>query len=255
LQVCCNVSSVKLWPVDVNSGRWTRGTLAYEKTFNNEAEDIWSELQVSVCDDKSEPTLGYAEAREGIKCTHYNGQTLTILSESIEMNRWYLVCYTKSTGCSQCHLEAMCDNDFTNECAEMWMLNSVSAITNESMTMWLKIGKRYPFIDQTSVEITVKDQARGKRILKYERLPELNKQIEVELRGVQPNGWYLVEACLRIKPPKTFTEKYDIDLNEGSRQMCKKGSYRTKESSATLSQCRFLFDLYLFVLLRILIIS
>uniref|UniRef100_A0A0M3IE50 Uncharacterized protein n=1 Tax=Ascaris lumbricoides TaxID=6252 RepID=A0A0M3IE50_ASCLU len=255
LQVCCNVSSVKLWPLDVSGGRWTRGTLAYEKNFNDQREDIWSELQVSVCDDKSEPTLGYAEPREGIKCVHYNGEMLTIPPESIEMNRWYLVCYAKNTGCSKCHLEVMCKNEFTNECAQIWMLNSISAITNETMTMRMKIGKHYPFIDQTSIQLTIRDQARGKQVATYEEVPQLDQQMEIELRGFQPNGWYLIETCLQIKPPKSFVEKYNVMLNVDSRQMCKRGSYRTKSSSTPSSYLQYLIYLCLLPLSRILVTS
>ncbi|VDK17619.1 unnamed protein product [Anisakis simplex] len=222
-----------MWPVNVEAHRWRRGTLAFEKNFEFEPNDIWSELQVSVCDDKSEPTLGYAEPREGNKCTHHIGQTLTIPPESIETSRWYLICYTKSSGCSQCHLEALCDNEFTSECADIWMLNSISVIRNDSMTMWMKIGKRYPFIKWTSVQITVKDQARDKRLAKYEQIPQLDKQLEIELTDLHPSGWYLVETCLHIEPPKSFVEEYNVELNEYSRDMCKTGSYRTKASSAT----------------------
>lgn len=77
LQACCNLSSVKIWYL-IASGNWSLGALAHEKVFSNSLASIWTDLQVTICDDKPEPTLGYAEARDGVNCTHHRGYTTNI---------------------------------------------------------------------------------------------------------------------------------------------------------------------------------
>lgn len=77
LQVCCNVTSAKMWPLDF-SDNWTLGAAVFEENKTYIHKDMWADLQVTVCDDKPEPSLGYAEARNGAKCKHYRGQTFNI---------------------------------------------------------------------------------------------------------------------------------------------------------------------------------
>ncbi|VDK35002.1 unnamed protein product [Gongylonema pulchrum] len=171
---------------------------------------MWSDLQVTQCDDKSEPSLGYAEARDGVKCEHYRGQTFNIEPRKVSLDAWYLICYETSLDCLQCQIEVLCRNDFSSECASIWMQSSVRAITNSSMAVWVSFGDHFPL----------------------RRWTKLRKSTYVELHveNLEPSRWYFVEICTVIEPPADFLESFHLvgSLNNSSRQMCQQGLYRTK---------------------------
>nr|CDJ85887.1 unnamed protein product [Haemonchus contortus] len=77
LQVCCNVSSVKIWAFK-SAANFQISRLVFESDFPQIEDDPYSELQLSMCSDRSEPTIGWVGAKPGVNCTYSTGQTLNI---------------------------------------------------------------------------------------------------------------------------------------------------------------------------------
>lgn len=190
----------------------------------------------------------------------------------------------------------------------------VSSISNDSMQIWLKIGKNYSFLDEPfiQIQIMVKDWFRDKilththfthenlrldwrrffffsllilfdsymfssywlwlkkwkknlpktynfeqKCYDYERFIhrchtaitfilfshiQLNKCMEIELSNLKPNGWYLVDICLRAITPKSFLQKYNLEFFESYRR----GSYELKlRLFCTVFFCHFFINLFI----------
>lgn len=83
---------------------------------------------------------------------------------AIKFNNWFLICYESNYGCVQCHIEALCLNEYARECLNLWMRSSVSTITNSSLVAWVDFGDRYPFLEWSELRIKVIDQVRGETV-------------------------------------------------------------------------------------------
>ncbi|VDL66996.1 unnamed protein product [Nippostrongylus brasiliensis] len=77
MQVCCNVSSVKIWGFE-SPTNFKVSRLVYESNFPRIEDDLYSELQLSMCSDRPEPTIGWVGAKPGVTCSYSTGQTLNI---------------------------------------------------------------------------------------------------------------------------------------------------------------------------------
>lgn len=82
----------------------------------------------------------------------------------VPLDAWYLVCYKSQLDCLQCQIEVLCKNDFSSECASIWMQSSVRGITNRSMIVWISVGDHFPLQRWAKLRVNITDQIRGKHL-------------------------------------------------------------------------------------------
>uniref|UniRef100_A0A914WUR4 Uncharacterized protein n=1 Tax=Plectus sambesii TaxID=2011161 RepID=A0A914WUR4_9BILA len=225
LQVCCNVTEVSIHQLD-SKKPWSISGSPLRRQLTNEEQNVWSELQLSVCNDTAEPSLGFVQPRRGVTCTYPQGQVISVSPDMFEMNQWYVICYKTADDCSYCHFEVLCDNEFSMACGSAWMQSSASVVTNDSMVLWVRVGDELPFVQNSILKITVIDQSTKRVVSKYTKNPQSNRTIDITINELVPGNYYKVETCLDISPPSHFQDTYHFSM-DSTKPICQEGAYRT----------------------------
>ncbi|TMS35793.1 hypothetical protein L596_003112 [Steinernema carpocapsae] len=239
LRACCNFSSVYLRPFS-DTSKWE---LEDDKfSFNFQAQnDFYSDVELFDCTNNKGLVSGYVESTPNVTCKQLQAQILNVPSDAIQLNRWFLVCNEHKSGCEACHLDVFCENEFSSSCADVYMQSSVSSITNDSMTLWIEMGRSFPFMKDTNIQITVRSQSRNAVVGRFQKTPQTLKKLHMNITDLQPDEWYLVSACLVISPPTRFLDNYGISFASPSKPLlCREGSHHTLfTKSATMSSFSF----------------
>lgn len=245
LQVCCNVSSVKIHGFSDAHQVKISNQVAFQGTFEKNEDDIWSHLQLSKCSDKARITVGYVESKkENVTCQYLVGQTLNLLPNALPIPNWYVMCYERTNGCQACRLDILCDSEFSETCAEMSLMGSSPSATNSSIWYWVQVGERYPFEKISHIELTVRVQRTGE-LVKVQKLPAMTgKKQRIELKDLSPKMVYNVERCMVIDLPEHLLSQFNF-VSKQSR-LCVEEGYRTHQ---TLSGTIYQFPFFLLTVL------
>ena len=237
LRVCCNVTSVQLRQVDPTR-RWTlvddRSTITHrfvDREYANSNDDF-EYRQLSICSDKSEPTIGYVQSHSSIvNCTYPQLQLFTVRSHTqlITFNQWYIVCYKTIDRCEYCHFEVICDNEYSDACSDVSMRSSVTTITNTSMNVSIRIGRLMQFVDSSELRITITDNHDDDRRLVI--APQSNATMHVNIDQLRSSHAYTIRVCLHISAPRHFLDTYRLaDIESNRRPICQQSMYRTQRA-------------------------
>uniref|UniRef100_A0A1I8AWJ8 Uncharacterized protein n=1 Tax=Steinernema glaseri TaxID=37863 RepID=A0A1I8AWJ8_9BILA len=234
LQACCNVSRVTLQPfADVSKWRLEKDVFTYNFSSKNE---FYSDVELSDCSNERELISGFVQSSENATCKQLTAQIVNIPADAIPLNRWYVVCYEHVGGCRACHLDVFCENEYSSSCADVYMQSSISHVSNESMTLWIEMGRNFPFVKDSNIQITIRNQATNEVVGRYQKTPQSSKKVRMNLTALEPEEWYLVSACVVISPPTRFLDNYGITLSTSPKKMlCREGSYHTLTTKLALS--------------------
>ncbi|KAK0395966.1 hypothetical protein QR680_001508 [Steinernema hermaphroditum] len=231
LQACCNVSSVTLQPFgDVSKWRLEDDVFTYRFSSTNE---FYSDVELFDCNNEAELIPRFLQSNENATCKQLTAQILNIPADGFPLNRWYVVCYEHESGCKACHLDVFCENEYSSSCADVYMQSSISHVSNASMTLWIEMGRNFPFVKDSNIQITVRSQATNAVVGRYQKTPQSSKKVQLNMTGLEPDEWYLVSTCVVISPPSRFLDNYGITLSSSQKKMlCREGSYRTMSTKA-----------------------
>ncbi|CAD6195331.1 unnamed protein product [Caenorhabditis auriculariae] len=205
LQVCCNVTRTRIWGFSSPESFALSSSPVFEQSVPVSTQDIWSELQLSICSDRSKPSIGWVEGKPpGVTCQYRVGQTLNVPPNLLPLPNWYVLCYEQQGDCMACRLDAVCDNDLSEECAEIYLLGSSPSATNNSIRYWIAVGSKFPFEKNSHVELTVRVQRTGVLVKTEKLVPFAGKKQTLELTGLSPNEVYNVERCLVVQLPESL---------------------------------------------------
>ncbi|KAK6737630.1 hypothetical protein RB195_020002 [Necator americanus] len=234
LQVCCNVTSVKIWGIQKPSN-FKISRVVYEAEFPKVADDMYSELQLSLCSDRPEPTIGWVGAKPGVQCTYSTGQTLNIPHGAFAIPDWYVICYSMNDGCQTCRLDILCENDLTAACADRYILGSSPRASNESIDYWVKAGVDFPFENSSHIELTTTVQ-RTHEVVDVQIIPAtagVKKRLTIS--GLEPNEIYDIRRCIDIQLPSWLIKDKRFSFNSVSNRLCSEEGYRTQPNSSAVT--------------------
>lgn len=233
LQVCCNVSSVKIWAFE-SAQTFQVSRLVFESDFPQVEDDLYSELQLSMCSDRPEPTIGWVGAKPGVKCTYSTGQTLNIPHGALPIPDWYVICYKLRDGCQTCRLDILCENDLTAACADKFILGSSPRASNDSIDYWIKAGDNYPFPTSSHVELSTTVQRSSATVDVQIVSISAGEKKRLVVDGLNPNEVYDIRRCVEIRLPSSLTEDPRFSFRNTTSRLCSEEGYRTQPNSAPL---------------------
>ncbi|CAJ0606961.1 unnamed protein product [Cylicocyclus nassatus] len=256
LQVCCNVTSVKIWGFhDPSNFKISR--VVFESDFPQVADDMYSELQLSLCSDRPEPTIGWVGAKPGVHCTYSTGQTLNIPHGAVTIPNWYVICYKMTNGCQTCRLDILCENDLTAACADRYILGSSPRASNDSIDYWVKAGVEFPFENSSHIELTTSVQ-RTHRVVDVQNVPATagTKQ-RLVVNNLEPNEVYDIKRCVVTHLPSSLTTDRRFSFGNESNRLCSEEGYRTQPSSSShlTGLCLVYFAMFMYAALAAVIVN
>ncbi|EYB89812.1 hypothetical protein Y032_0227g2805 [Ancylostoma ceylanicum] len=232
LQVCCNVTSVKIWAFQKPS-TFKISRVVYEADFPRVADDMYSELQLSLCSDRPEPTIGWVGAKPGVECTYSTGQTLNIPHGAFPIPNWYVICYQMNDDCQTCRLDILCENDLTAACADQYILGSSPRASNQSIDYWVKAGVDFPFENSSHIELTTSVQ-RTHEVVDVQILPaSAGEKKRLRVKGLEPNEIYDIRRCVDIQLPSSLMMDKRFAFSTASNRLCSEEGYRTQPNSSS----------------------
>ncbi|WKX97274.1 hypothetical protein Q1695_013159 [Nippostrongylus brasiliensis] len=231
LQVCCNVSSVKIWGFE-SPTNFKVSRLVYESNFPRIEDDLYSELQLSMCSDRPEPTIGWVGAKPGVTCSYSTGQTLNIPHGALPIPDWYVICYTMHDGCQTCRLDILCENDLTAACADRFILGSSPRASNASIDYWIKAGEHFPFPMSSHIKLTTAVQ-RSSTVMDTQLISiTAGEKKRLVIEGLEPNEVYDIRRCLEVRLPPSLTNDRRFNFINSTSRLCSEEGYRTQPNSA-----------------------
>uniref|UniRef100_A0A7I5E7Z2 Ig-like domain-containing protein n=1 Tax=Haemonchus contortus TaxID=6289 RepID=A0A7I5E7Z2_HAECO len=233
LQVCCNVSSVKIWAFK-SAANFQISRLVFESDFPQIEDDPYSELQLSMCSDRSEPTIGWVGAKPGVNCTYSTGQTLNIPHGAIPIPDWYVICYTLSDGCQICRLDILCENDLTEACADLFILGSSPRASNSTIDYWIKAGDNFPFPNSSQVELTTSVQRNSIPVDVRKLSIAAGEKKRLTVSGLKANEVYDIRRCVEIRLSPALTQNQQFNFTDTTSRLCSEEGYRTQPNVARI---------------------
>ncbi|KAE9414750.1 hypothetical protein Angca_001013 [Angiostrongylus cantonensis] len=234
LQVCCNASRVKVWSFG-SVKNFSVSRLVYQSVFPRNEDDLHSELQLSMCSDRSEPIIGRVDEKPGVQCTYSNGQFLNIPHGALSIPNWYLICYEVSDGCQMCRILILCNSALTVACSDMYIVGSSPIASNSNIYYWFQTGKRFPFENSSKVELTTRLQRNGELVDRKIIPVSAGEKETLTISGLVANELYDVRRCVVIEVPPLLKNDRRFSFNNSSNRLCTEETYRTLPNTATVS--------------------
>ncbi|KJH51300.1 hypothetical protein DICVIV_02503 [Dictyocaulus viviparus] len=237
LQVCCNVSRVKIWNFNSVSN-FNVSRIVYESDFSFNEDDLYLNLQLSICTDRLERTIGWIEPKPGVKCTYSTLQTLNIPHGALTIPNWYVICFVLNKNCQICRIDILCESDLTHACANRHVLGSSPKATNSSIHYWFEAGDKFPFENSSYIELKVMKQ-NDDQIVVHD---EAGEKKTLTLSGLDSNEVYGIRRCIVIELPTLLTNDQRFSFDNSSNRVCTEEIYRT------LSNTMFIRSIWITVL-------
>ncbi|CAJ0963319.1 unnamed protein product, partial [Mesorhabditis belari] len=206
LQVCCGVTSFSIWNFK-NAREFTIGDEILHQRFHSNDSEMWSELNLSKCTDRNEATIGFVEPLPGVNCSYMKGQTVNLQQKSVEMPSWYTICYHKND-CSSCRVDVLCANDLSAACSDISLIGSATTSTNSTIKYWYTVGKKYPFVDESVVAVTVIRQRTMEEVKSETKAVKVGVKEHILFKDLLSSEWYIVRRMESIRfVSKNLTER------------------------------------------------
>ncbi|GMR36890.1 hypothetical protein PMAYCL1PPCAC_07085, partial [Pristionchus mayeri] len=209
---CCNTTSLSIYKPIVTGMAIGRSEVALLnlspriRSINEEDDDfIIGVQQLSLCSDRSEPSIGFVEGRGGVKCTHYPLDSYSINNGSLSTPGWYSLCFKGKDGCEECSLHLLCRLEEMEECVKVSVSGRFKNISSTSFTYPLKIGSSFPFSpSQVGVRLSV-SHIWDNEIIEYQDADLSSSELSPSFSSLIPRHAYRLNRCfLHLKSNKTF---------------------------------------------------
>ncbi|GMT15033.1 hypothetical protein PFISCL1PPCAC_6330, partial [Pristionchus fissidentatus] len=223
---CCNSTSLSIFKPIITGLAVGRSevpliTISPKRPNRNEEEDdlMIGVQQISLCSDRSEPSIGFVEGRGGVTCTHHILDDYSIPNETLLTPAWYSLCFKKKNGCEQCSVHLLCRLEEMEACMKLSVNGRFKTITSTNLTYPLKIGSSFPFSpSQIGVRLSV-SHIWDRRAIEEQDIDLSSSDLSPSFSSLIPRHAYRMNKCLlHLKTNTTFG--------------CVSESFQTKSSSA-----------------------